>query len=114
MAVVGAGWAPDAAVEAAMDADILFHEAVIIPEAEGAEEAGILIDPELLRLEAALHTALADVGAIAERARVDTLVLVRLHPPPFYHFQINALVGQTFGGDVIIAADGEEVAPPRP
>ncbi len=114
MAVVGAGWAPDAAVEAATDADILFHEAVIIPEAEGAEEAGILIDPELLRLEAALHTALVDVGTIAERARVDTLVLVRLRPPPFYHFQINALVGQTFDGDVIIAADGEEVAPPRP
>lgn len=114
MIVAGAGWAPDAVVEAALDADFLFHEAVIIPDAEGAEAAGILIDPELLRLEAALHTALADVGTIAERARVGTLVLVRLRPPPFYEFQITGLVGQTYAGNVIIASDGEEVTPRRP
>ncbi|MCP5042877.1 MAG: hypothetical protein GY944_17775 [bacterium] len=114
MVVAGAGWSPDAVVDAAKGADILFHEAVIIPEAEGAEEAGILIDPELLRKEAALHTAVADVGGIAERAAVDTLVLVRMRPPPFYNWQITGTVEKSFGGEVVIASDGEEVSPPRP
>jgi len=107
--VAGAGWAPDAVVEAAKNADVLFHEAVIIPDAEGAEEAGILIDPELLRMEAAIHTAVVDVGAIARRARVDSLVLVRLRPPPFYDFQIVGTVRQSFGGDIVIPADGDEI-----
>jgi len=114
MTVAGAGWSPDAVVDAAKDANVLFHEAVIIPEADGAKEAGILIDPELLRKEAALHTAVADVGAIAQRAAVDTLVLVRMRPPPFYNWQITGTVGQTFEGDVVIASDGVEVSPPRP
>jgi ribonuclease Z len=107
--VAGAGWAPDAVVEAAKNANVLFHEAVIIPEAEGAEEAGILIDPELLRREAAMHTAVVDVGLIGRRARVDTLVLVRMRPPPFYNFQIEGTVRQTFGGDLVIASDGDEI-----
>lgn len=113
MFVAGAGWAPDAVVSAAKDVDYLFHEAVIIPAAEDAEEAGILIDPELLRMEARLHTALVDVGGIATRAQVGTLVLVRMKPPPFYDFQITGTVRQTFKGHVVIANDGEEISPPR-
>jgi ribonuclease Z len=114
MLVAGAGWAPEAVVEAAANVDFLFHEAVIIPDADGAEEAGILIDPELLRMEAALHTSLSDVGAIAQRAGVGTLVLVRMRPPPFYKFQTTGAVGQSFRGDVIVASDGEEITPRRP
>lgn len=114
MVVAGAGWAPDAVVEVAANADFLFHEAVVIPAADDAEEAGILIDPELLRMEAALHTALSDVGAIATRAGVGSLVLVRMRPPPFYKFQTTGAVGQTFRGDVIVASDGEEITPRRP
>lgn len=114
MFVAGAGWAPDAVVSAAKDVDYLFHEAVIIPAAEDAEEAGILIDPELLRMEALLHTSLNDVGGIAERANAGTLVLVRMKPPPFYDFQITGAVAKTFSGDIVIAEDGEEITPRRP
>ncbi len=112
--VAGAGWAKEAVVAAAKDADVLFHEAVIIPEAEGAEEAGITIDPELLRKEAALHTSVAEVGDIAARADVDTLVLVRMRPPPFYNWQIKGTVRQSFEGDIIIGADADEIDVPRP
>ena len=87
---------------------------MIIPDADTAEEAGITIDPELLRMEAALHTALSDVGSIAQRAGVGSLVLVRMRPPPFYNFQITGAVGKTFDGDVIVASDGEEITPGRP
>jgi ribonuclease Z len=114
MVVVGAGWAAEAAIEAAMGADVLFHEATIIPDADIAEEAGITIDPDLLRLEAELHTALVDVGSIAARAGVGTLVLTRMRPPPFYNFQVTGTIQKTFHGDIIIAADGEEVETRRP
>ncbi len=102
-------WAPDDVLEAARGTDVLFHEASIIPEAEGAEAAGILIEPELLRREAAIHTVIVGVCDLARRARVDTLVLVRMRPPPFYNFQVKRMIGQTFGGEIVIPADGEEV-----
>lgn len=114
VAVAGAGWAPDAVVEAAKDVTVLIHEAVIIPPAEDAEDAGIMIDPELLRLEAALHTAVVDVGPIAQRAGAEILVLTRMRPPPFYNWQIEGTVGQYYDGDIIIAADAEEIDIPRP
>jgi ribonuclease Z len=114
MFVAGAGWASDAVIEAANGVDVLFHEATIIPDAVGAVEAGITIDPELLRLEAELHTALIDVGDIAKRARVGSLVLLRMRPPPFYEFQITSTVGQTFDGDIVVAGDGEVIETRRP
>ncbi|MFT5694428.1 MAG: ribonuclease Z [Myxococcota bacterium] len=113
LVVVGAGWAPEAVVEFAADANFLFHEGVIIPPAEDAEEAGIMIDPELLRLEAKLHTPLIDVGSIASRANVDNVVLVRLRPPPFYNFQVTGSVQQSYDGGIHIASDGDEIEPPR-
>lgn len=112
--VVGAGWAADSVIEAAMGADVLFHEATIIPDADTAEEAGITIDPDLLRLEVKLHTALVDVGSIAARAGVGTLVLTRMRPPPFYNFQITGTVQKTFDGEIIVAADGVEIETRRP
>jgi len=111
LAIAAHGWAPDAVVSFARGADTLIHEAVIVPEAEGAEEAGVLVDPELLRKEAALHTLLEDVGAVAKRARVASLVLVRMRPPPFYDFQVKGFVGRSFDGSVTIPTDGEEFEP---
>jgi len=111
LALAGHGWAPDAVVSFAKGADTLVHEAVIVPQPEGAEEAGVLVDPELLRKETALHTLLEDVGAVAKRSRVDTLVLVRMRPPPFYDFQVKGFVGKSFGGSVLVPVDAEELEP---
>jgi len=58
--------------------------------------------------------AVVEVGGIASRANVDTLVLVRMRPPPFYNWQIEGTVGQSFEGDIVIAADAEEIDIPRP
>ena len=68
----------------------------------------------MLRIEAELHTALVDVGGIAARAKVGKLVLLRMRPPPFYNFQITAAVSRTFDGEIIVAADGEEIETRRP
>ena len=76
-------WALDDVLEAAHGTDVLLHEASIIPEAEGAEATGILMEPELLRREAAIHTAMVGVCDLARCARVDTLVFVRIPLPPF-------------------------------
>jgi ribonuclease BN (tRNA processing enzyme) len=111
LAIAGHGWAPDAVVSFAKGADTLVHEAVIVPDAEGAEAAGVLVDPELLRKEAALHTLLENVGEVAKRSRVANLVLVRMRPPPFYDFQVEGFVGKSFDGSVIIPIDGEEFEP---
>ncbi len=105
------GWAQDAVVAFAKRADLLLHEAVFVPPAEGAPEAGILTDPELLRKEAALHTSLTEVGGVAARARVGTLVLIRMRPPPFYNFQVTGYVGQTFDGEIVVPKDGDEFTP---
>jgi ribonuclease BN (tRNA processing enzyme) len=109
--VATTGWAQDAVVEFASEANLLFHESVYIPPPEDVEEAGVLTDPERLIKEASLHTALDDVGNLARAARVDTLALVRMRPPPFYQFQIKGFVGKSFDGTVIIPEDGEEVEP---
>lgn len=107
--VATTGWSPEAIVAFSKGADLLVHEAVIIPEADGAEKAGILIDPELLRREAALHTAIVDVGGMAQRAGVKKLALVRMRPPPFYQFQAKGVVAQTYDGEVVVPEDGEEI-----
>ena len=57
-----------------------------------AAEIGVAEDPERLRREAALHTSIYDVGLLARRAEVGSLVLVRLRPPPVYEFQITRVV----------------------
>ncbi len=69
------------------------------------------MDPERLRGEAALHTSIEDVGDLATRSGVDTLVLVRLRPPPVYAIQLTRPIGQTFDGRIRIADDGDEFRP---
>ncbi len=109
--VAPTGWAPDALVEFTRGANTLVHEAAFVPDAELAAEIGIDMDPERLDREARLHTSIDAVGGIAARAGVETLVLVRLRPPPVYDVQIAGPVGETFAGRIVIPDDGDEIAP---
>ena len=79
--------------------------------AEDVEDAGVLADPERLRREATLHTSILEVGALAARAKVATLVLVRMRPPPFFPLQVTSLVGQDFDGEIAVPDDGAEFTP---
>ena len=109
--VAGTGWAPDALVDFARAANLLTHEAVFLPTPELADELGLDVDREQLRREAALHTSIEDVGGLAQRAGVGTLVLVRLRPPPVYDLQLTSVVDDDFGGRIVVAADGDELTP---
>ena len=109
--VSGTGWGPEALAGFARGASVLVHEAAFIPGPEVAHELGIEAQAERLQREGALHTALADVGALAARAGVGTLVLVRLRPPPVYDLQITSLVDDSFDGRIVIASDSQEITP---
>jgi ribonuclease BN (tRNA processing enzyme) len=109
--VAAGGWAHDALVTLAQGADLLVHEAAFIPDPEIAAKIGVDTDPERLRREIALHTLLGDVGGLASRAGVGTLVLVRLRPPPVYDIQISSEVNDTFGGTIVIPDDGDVLTP---
>ena len=109
--VSGTGWAPDALTRFASGADMLVHEAVYIPPPEDIEDAGIIADPERLRREDALHTSILEVGELARRAGVDTLVLTRMRPPPFFDIQVESIVNDQFPGRIEVAADGDSFTP---
>lgn len=109
--VGGTGWSPDALVALADGANLLVHEAVFVPTPEMVEELALEADPELLRREAALHTTLDAVGELARRARVGSLVLVRLRPPPVFALQITSVVDDTYDGRIAVAGDGDEFTP---
>jgi ribonuclease BN (tRNA processing enzyme) len=109
--VSGTGWAPDALVEFARDTDLLVHEAVFVPPPGDIEAAGVIADPQRLIREAELHTSIEDVGALATRAGAKQLALIRMRPPPFYDFQINIIVGQTYDGPIFLPEDGDELTP---
>ena len=109
--VSGTGWGDDALVSFASGANMLIHEAVYIPPPEDMEDAGVIADPERLRMEAALHTSILDVGKLATRAGVDALMLVRMRPPPFFDLQVTGIVGRDYDGEILIPADGDEFSP---
>ncbi len=109
--VSATGWNPDALVAFTKGADMLVHEGVYIPHPDELEEAGVVADPVRLGLERAIHTPLQEVGRLAERAGVSSLLLVRLRPPPFFDIQITGLVGKSFSGRVLIGEDGEQYRP---
>jgi ribonuclease Z len=109
--VAGTGWAEAALVEFARGAHLLVHEAVYIPTPEVAAQMEFDEDPERLLRAAREHTAIDAVGALAERAGVETLVLVRMRPPPVYALQITSVVDDTFDGRIEIAEDGDEFTP---
>lgn len=109
--VAGTGWGEADLVEFARDAHMLVHEAVYVPPPEDVEDAGVIADPERLRKEAALHTSVLAVGDLARRARVGTLVLTRMRPPPFYDIQVTSFVSESFDGVIVIPEDGDELLP---
>ncbi len=109
--ISGTGWAPAELIEFTRGANLLTHEAVYVPTPELAEQMGFEANPEQLRREAAEHTAIDAVGALARETGVETLVLVRLRPPPVYDLQITSVVDDEFGGRIVIASDGDEITP---
>lgn len=109
--VSSAGWAPEPLVAFAQGANLWVHEAAMLPTPEQARELGADADPERLRRQAALHTRVEDVGALAQRIGSQSLLLVRLRPPPVFDLQITSLIGDAYAGRVVIAEDGDEVTP---
>lgn len=106
--VSSAGWDPEALVEAARGADLWLHEALYGASLEAARGAGL---SEAAAREAALHTRLEEVGALATRAGARRLALLRLRPPPVYDVQYRRVLGRSYRGAVDIAADGDELTP---
>jgi len=105
----------EALAEFSNGAALLVREAAYVPSPEEARAAGIETEPDRLRREARLHTPFDSVARLAQEAGVDTLVLVRLRPPPVYDFQVTGMIGDAFDGRIVIAEDGEQVTPePRP
>lgn len=109
--VSGAGWAPDALTRFATGAHLLVHEGAMVPTPEEAAELGLDEDPASLEREARFYGSLSAAGGIARRAGIDTLVLVRLRPPPVYDVQITSVVDDQFSGRVAIANDGDVFEP---
>jgi ribonuclease Z len=109
--VGGAGWGGETLERFARGANLLVHEAVFVLTPEVAAQLEMPIEPERLRREAAFHTGIDEVGGLARRAGVETLVLVRLRPPPVYDIQLTSLIDDEFPGRIVIADDGDEITP---
>jgi ribonuclease Z len=110
LAVSAIGVDAEALVNAARGADLWIHEA-LSGESLDAALAAHVEGAEGLAREAALHTRLEEVGALAARAGVGRLVLVRLRPPPVFASRYTGLVGKTYPGPVSVAEDGDEFRP---
>jgi ribonuclease BN (tRNA processing enzyme) len=108
VAVSGTGFGDEAVVALAKGAAVLVHEALHRPSLDAAIEAGGADDTRLRR-EGELHSSLETAGLLARRAGVETLVLVRLQPPPLLAWQFKHAVGANFSGEVIVASDGDEI-----
>jgi ribonuclease BN (tRNA processing enzyme) len=111
LVVGGTGFNDDALAEFSRGAHTLVHEANYIPTEEEARGAELDTDPADLARQARMHTTLIDVGALASRAGVETLVLVRLRPPPVYTLQVTSLVNDSFDGAILVPHDGDEITP---
>jgi len=109
--VSGTGWGTDDLIEFAGGADLLVHEAVYVPPTEAIEDAGVMVDPERLDADRALHTSIETIGDLATRAGVNALVLTRLRPPPFFDAQFRSIVAETYNGEIHVPADGDEIVP---
>ena len=109
--VSGVGWDEERLVTFSQGAHMLVHEAVYVPPPEDVEDAGVVADPERLRREAEIHTALIGIGKLAQRANVETFVLTRMRPPPFYDIQVTSYVDDDFAGTVLVPEDGDEITP---
>jgi ribonuclease BN (tRNA processing enzyme) len=108
--------APTAGADAELErfaagAQTLVRSAAYSPTPDEAKEAGIEISDEVLRREATLHSSFRDVGVVAQQVGAETLVLVRLRPPPVFDLQITGIVSEQFSGEIVIADDGDEITP---
>ncbi len=107
----GTGWDGPALEALARRADFLFHDLNHVPTPEEAEAANLTVDPERLKREAAIYTDFAEVGAIARRAQVGALVLIRMRQPAVLDLQITSLVDDSYDGPIAVAHDGDEFTP---
>ncbi|MGB0618371.1 MAG: MBL fold metallo-hydrolase [Myxococcota bacterium] len=110
--VSGSGWGHETLASFAGGADVLVHEAAYLPTVDELEGTGAVVeDAERIERDRAFHTLVDAAGRLATAAQVDRLVLVRLRPPPFFEIQMTSLVGNEFGGEIVIPEDGELVFP---
>jgi ribonuclease BN (tRNA processing enzyme) len=101
----------DALVAAAAGADFWVSEAVYGVSLERARESGTE-GLELLLAEAATHPTLEALGALAARAEVRSLVLVRLRPPAPFAWQYERVIEEGgFRGPVHVPEDGDQLTP---
>jgi ribonuclease BN (tRNA processing enzyme) len=99
----------EALAELAHGADILVHEALYVP---GVERIAVPNAADLRRSILSHHTAVEDVGRLAQQAGVKTLVLSHLVPPgdPSISDAMWADAARAhFSGDVIVGRDLLEV-----
>jgi ribonuclease BN (tRNA processing enzyme) len=101
----------DALAEAAQHATFWVTEAVYGAALERAREAGADGIGALLR-EAEGHPRLEALGALATRAGVHSVVLVRLRPPPPFASQYETVVEEGgFHGRIHVPEDGDRLTP---
>ena len=109
---VTSGSADAEALEAAAEhATFWVTEAVYGAALERAREAGAE-GLDVLLHEAEAHPRLEALGALALRAGVHSVVLVRLRPPPPFAWQYERVVEEGgFRGPVYVPADGDRLTP---
>jgi len=91
----------EALVQVAQDCDLLVFNAVVL-DPPGS--------PEVLYT---LHTAPADIGRLAHRANVRTVLLSHLNPGmDANQAAVRASIAKSYAGPVLWAADGMHVTPP--
>jgi ribonuclease BN (tRNA processing enzyme) len=109
--VSGVGWAPDAVAELARGADLLLHEAISATALAAAAEADVP-GIDALEAEGKLHQTIENIGALASRAEVRGLALVRVRPPPVFDFPYGgyrSLLAAKYRGRIFLPEDGEEL-----
>jgi ribonuclease Z len=109
--VGGTGWDGAALEQLARGADLLFHDANHVPSPEEAAAMSLDVDPERLRREAAFYTDFDEVGEIAQRAGVRTLVLYKMRQPAVLDLQVTSRVDDVYDGHIAVAHDGDEFTP---
>jgi ribonuclease BN (tRNA processing enzyme) len=108
VALVSTAFASERSASLAEGASTLVAGAFFDPAVKAALEAGV---PDAARIEreAALQLSLGDAARLAARAGAGRLVLVRLQPPPLFHFQFERAAGESYAGEVVVAEDGDEI-----
>lgn len=92
----------------ALDAGAIVHGAVFTDSVRAAVEAGAQ-DAERIEREASLQISLRELARVAQQARAECLVLVRLRPPPLFDFQFERVVGRIYQNRVVVGHDGDEL-----